>query len=221
MSAFPMMTIDLTFPTDWGRGRLLGGPVDGGIIGSPFAAVDDSVFHTASNPHSGQDFPVHEGFPVQEQRGGKVRAYGWDDNAGWWISILYPEGWNSFYCHLRQQPVGFNAGQDVAAGTVVGFVGSTGRMTTGPHLHWTLNTADGRIVDPMAYVGASGLDFVAATPAPPPAPPADIPDALPAPWVDIQTVNVGDIRIAIEAAARALVDAHKLAGGDGQIVRGN
>lgn len=219
MSAFPMMEIDANFQTDWGHGRLLGGPCDGAIIGSPFAATDDNLFHTAQNPHTGQDFPVHEGFPVREQRGGTVRAYGYDVDAGWWISILYPEGWSSFYCHLMQSPIGFNAGQSVVPGTVIGFVGSTGARTTGPHLHWTLNTNDGRIVDPLLYVGANGRDFV--EPAVQPAPVvADIPDTLPAPWVDIQSINVGDGRLIIEnKIVPALQELHKLLGGDGNIER--
>lgn len=219
MSAFPMMTIDRNFQTEWGNGRLIGGPADGAIIGSPFQAVDDNLYHTAANPHSGVDFPTWLGFPVREQRGAFVHALGWDDNAGWWIRTEYPEGYRSFYCHLMQAPIGFSVGQLVPAGTVVGFVGSTGAMTTGPHLHWSLNTPDWRLVDPLLYVGPDGLNFGEQAEAPISIP-VTVDPAVVDPWIDMQTINVGDGRLIIEnEIVPALAKLHRLLGGDGNVVR--
>lgn len=216
MSAFPDMWVDKSVATDWGNGLLRNSPIGDAIIGSPFAAAGDSVYHTPDNPHSGVDLPTWQGCPIREVKDGVVDAYGWDNGAGWWFRTKYADGSSSFYCHMMQSPTGFNAGQPIAKGTLVGFVGSTGN-STGPHLHWTLNAPGYRPVDPLAYVGPDGKDFTQAEVITT----SSQPENAPAVWVDMQTVNVGDIRIVIEnELAPALVKLHRMAGGDGDIIRG-
>ncbi len=43
-----------------------------------------------------------------------------------------------FYCHLRKYERGLAVGQRVAAGDVIGYVGSTGHVIGGPHLHFSI-----------------------------------------------------------------------------------
>ncbi|MGH9366364.1 MAG: M23 family metallopeptidase [Thermoanaerobaculia bacterium] len=43
-----------------------------------------------------------------------------------------------FYCHLSRYAKGLSVGQRVAAGDVIGYVGSTGRVIGGAHLHFSI-----------------------------------------------------------------------------------
>jgi murein DD-endopeptidase MepM/ murein hydrolase activator NlpD len=43
-----------------------------------------------------------------------------------------------FYCHLSRYAEGLEAGQKVTRGEVIGYVGSTGRVIGGPHLHFSI-----------------------------------------------------------------------------------
>ncbi len=43
-----------------------------------------------------------------------------------------------FYCHLSRYAPGLSAGQQVQKGEVIGYVGATGRVIGGPHLHFSI-----------------------------------------------------------------------------------
>jgi murein DD-endopeptidase MepM/ murein hydrolase activator NlpD len=43
-----------------------------------------------------------------------------------------------FYCHLSRYAEGLQVGQRIQRGEVIGYVGSTGRVIGGPHLHFSL-----------------------------------------------------------------------------------
>jgi murein DD-endopeptidase MepM/ murein hydrolase activator NlpD len=43
-----------------------------------------------------------------------------------------------FYCHLKRYAPGLSVGQKVEAGDVIGYVGSTGHVIGGPHLHFSI-----------------------------------------------------------------------------------
>jgi murein DD-endopeptidase MepM/ murein hydrolase activator NlpD len=103
--------------------------------------------------HSGADVAAPTGTPVRAPASGVVVLAA--DRAapftleGNLLMIDHGGGLGSAFLHLSRIDVA--VGQHVAAGEVVGAVGSTGRAT-GPHLHWSLTWAGSRI-DPLLVAG--------------------------------------------------------------------
>lgn len=95
--------------------------------------------------HTGIDFPAAHGVAVRAAHSGRVTWSGWRDG-GWGnvISIAHGGGARTMYAHLSQTAV--PRGRWVAAGALVGYVGTTG-VSTGPHLHFELRLR-GAALDP-------------------------------------------------------------------------
>lgn len=102
-----------------------------------------------SDFHAGQDFHAPAGAPVYAPAAGTValaEPLHVRGNAVW---IDHGLGVYSGYFHLSAIEVA--VGQKVAAGDLIGRVGTTG-LSTGPHLHWEVRV-DGVAVDPLEWVG--------------------------------------------------------------------
>ena len=82
---------------------------------------------------------------------GVVRVHAVDKN-GWglYLSIGDSEGRRHLYCHLAKADV--IAGDRVKCGQPIGVMGSSGN-STGVHLHYQVNTADGTPLDPSVILG--------------------------------------------------------------------
>ena len=90
----------------------------------------------ARNPHSGMDIAAPSGTPVLVPIAGTVVDTGEYFFNGNTVFVDHGRGLISMYCHLSTVDV--KPGQRLAAGTRIGAVGMTGRVT-GPHLHWGLS----------------------------------------------------------------------------------
>ncbi|WP_186419114.1 peptidoglycan DD-metalloendopeptidase family protein [Bosea sp. CS1GBMeth4] len=111
--------------------------------------------------HAGMDFRGETGTPVRAAGAGKVLRAEVAGGYGNLVELDHGNGITTRYGHLSAFDV--KEGQIVAAGQVIGRVGSTGR-STGPHLHYETRLAD-EARNPLKFiqigeklaVGPSGL----------------------------------------------------------------
>lgn len=99
--------------------------------------------------HAGIDIGAPTGTPVQSPADGKVVVAAYDTRMGKFIRIDHGYGIETTYGHLSKILVKY--GQRVHRGDIIGHVGSTGRFSTGPHLHYQVAIND-RVVDPIQYI---------------------------------------------------------------------
>lgn len=88
------------------------------------------------------DLACPTGTPIKAAADGVVlfAKYGHNGGYGNLIIIKHPNGTTTFYAHLKADGILVSQGQAVGQGTVIGYVGSTGR-STGPHLHFEVRGA--------------------------------------------------------------------------------
>lgn len=83
--------------------------------------------------HKGIDLAANSGVGIHAAAAGTVAFAGWYGGGGNTVIIDHGNGYVTYYMH--QSELALNVGDKVAAGDLVGFVGSTGD-STGPHLHF-------------------------------------------------------------------------------------
>jgi murein DD-endopeptidase MepM/ murein hydrolase activator NlpD len=122
--------------------------------------------------HAGVDFATPTGTPILAAAGGVVLDAGCTSprcdipgstqmpGCGWRVNINHGGGIVTRYCHAIALNVA--AGQQVTAGQIIGWVGSTGN-SSGPHLHFELHhgappATNDTATDPIPYLQAAGLD---------------------------------------------------------------
>ena len=119
------------WPTQNRTGGLLGGGIN-----QWFNANPDN--YPTLPGHDGVDFHVVEGGIVYAVAPGKVYRVHTDPSThayGIHVRIEHQDGYKTIYGHLSIANV--IEGQEISAGAIIGFGGSTGN-STGPHLHLTL-----------------------------------------------------------------------------------
>jgi murein DD-endopeptidase MepM/ murein hydrolase activator NlpD len=119
-------------------------PLDGVTTGSNFGKRR-ILNGNPGSPHGGADLPGGTGTPVHSAQRGRVVLAEELFFAGNTVVVDHGLGIYTFYGHLSE--IDAKVGDMVEAGTVLGKVGATGRVT-GPHLHWGLTVERAR-VNPM------------------------------------------------------------------------
>ncbi|MDQ7005796.1 MAG: peptidoglycan DD-metalloendopeptidase family protein [Acidobacteriota bacterium] len=128
------------------RRTLMRTPIDGARLSSSFGRRRHPVLGY-SRMHRGLDFAAPPGTPIYAAGDGRVVAAGWNGSYGRYIRLRHNSVYETAYAHLRAIARGVRVGARVRQGQVIGFVGSTGRVT-GPHLHYEV-LVDRRQVHPL------------------------------------------------------------------------
>ena len=130
-------------------------PLAGALeVTSPFGARLDPFYGRAAM-HTGVDLMQPYGGPVMATASGIISVAGSEGGYGNMVEIDHGNGVVTRYAHLSAIDVVLH--QKVAAGTIVGRVGSTGRAT-GPHLHYETRI-NGEPVDPTRFLKAGAVLF--------------------------------------------------------------
>ncbi len=124
-----------TFPDKW--------PVDSGVVSSNYGGRVDPV-SGGYEYHAGVDIAADMGAPIYAAAAGTVETAGQNGGYGIYAKINHGNGYETAYGHMSGLAV--SAGQQVAKGDIIGFVGSTG-YSTGPHVHFEV-LSDGQTIDP-------------------------------------------------------------------------
>lgn len=122
--------------------------IEGRYFFPPISGFVTSDFDTEAS-HYGLDVVAPENEPVKATLEGVVIQASWTLNYGHVIAIQHENELVSIYKHnsilLKK------VGNFVRAGDVIAVVGSSGELSTGPHLHFELWHA-GTPIDPKAYI---------------------------------------------------------------------
>ncbi len=84
--------------------------------------------------HSGIDFLANTGTPVYAPGAGKVIYTGWNGGYGLTLKIDHGYGYVTLYGHLKKIKV--KRHQYVKRGDLIAISGNSGKLSTGPHLHY-------------------------------------------------------------------------------------
>ena len=106
--------------------------------------------------HTGMDLAIGQGTPIRAAAGGTVSFSGWAGqySYGNMAEINHGGGVSTLYGHMQYTP-SVSYGQNVVAGQVIGYVGSTGN-STGPHLHFETKVG-GVPQDPRPFMANRGV----------------------------------------------------------------
>ena len=102
--------------------------------------------------HTGVDLAGDTGTRLDSNVAGKVTQTGKNALSGNFVKIKDDKGLTHFYGHLDK--IIAKVGDIVEAGSHIGNIGNTGN-SSGSHLHYQINKANGNSFDPMEYVKAA------------------------------------------------------------------
>ena len=99
--------------------------------------------------HTGVDIMAGRGTPVVAVYDGTISRRTSNSLGGLTIYFVSDAGDLYYYAHLDDYAPGTSTGQHVTAGTVMGYVGTTGNApSNAPHLHWAYHPDGGSPVNP-------------------------------------------------------------------------
>jgi murein DD-endopeptidase MepM/ murein hydrolase activator NlpD len=133
-------------PIQEGSGGLIwpvNGPITSGFGGRDIGAGYED--------HPGVDIGVPEGTPIRAAAAGTVVLQQSEaESGGYGNFTCIDHGGGLSTCYAHQSSFAVSAGDSVAQGDVIGYVGSTG-YSTGAHLHFEVRIY-GQVTDPMGYL---------------------------------------------------------------------
>ena len=91
--------------------------------------------YKTSYTHKGIDLALYQGAPVVAAADGMITVNSSDARSGNFVMMDHGSGYTTFYAHLLMSHS--LPGTKVTAGTVIGYVGSSG-FSSGPHLHFEI-----------------------------------------------------------------------------------
>ena len=127
-------------------------PVRGSVT-SPFGQRNAPRAGASTN-HKGIDLKAATGTPVVAMANGVIIKREVQRGYGNIVYLQHAGGIVSKYAHLSRFQEGQSVGMRVGGGQVIGYAGSTGRVT-GPHLHFEIVDASGRQIDPEQFLKGS------------------------------------------------------------------
>jgi murein DD-endopeptidase MepM/ murein hydrolase activator NlpD len=125
-------------------------PVEHARISSDYGTRVDPL-HGRTSFHEGIDLAASIGSVVRAVAPGQVIFSGYHAGYGRVIALRHSDEVTTLYAHCWAVRV--NVGDRVQAGSVLGFVGESGRAT-GPHLHFEVRV-NGKSFDPIALLKAA------------------------------------------------------------------
>jgi murein DD-endopeptidase MepM/ murein hydrolase activator NlpD len=110
-------------------------PVDYARISSGFSTARRHPVLNRVRAHKGIDFAAPSGTPIKAAGAGRVVSRGKSGGYGNVVVLAHKGGVTTLYGHMSRFARGLSAGDQVAQGQVIGYVGMTG-LATGPHVHY-------------------------------------------------------------------------------------
>jgi len=140
--------------------------------------------------HEGLDFDGEYGDPIYAASDGVVVFVGRRNGYGRTVEILHVAGIETRYAHMSAFADTLQEGQEIAAGTPIGYIGTSGRVT-GAHLHFEV-LIDGLPQDPLRHLALDNIDAYVRDPSLL-AGLCSSSDAPPVTCQDLQFAGMGDI----------------------------
>lgn len=118
------------------------------VLYSPATGTISQGFDPSIN-HYAVDVVVTKNTPIKSVAPGTVIFADWTTETGYVVIIKHAQNIVSVYKHSESLAV--TQGDLVTSGEVIAFAGSTGNLSTGPHLHFEL-WSDGYPIDPTEFI---------------------------------------------------------------------
>lgn len=99
--------------------------------------------------HFGIDIAARKGADVRTVADGVIISSDWTINNGHTLHILHTDGYATVYKHFSE--IIYRTGDIVRKGDIIGKVGETGLLASGPHIHFEL-WKNGVSLDPKYYI---------------------------------------------------------------------
>lgn len=106
---------------------------------------DEFGVQRGTGKHTGVDYRIPEGTPIEAGGPGRVTRVAYDEIGGHQVKVRYASGSEGWFAHLLS--VFVHEGDQVDPMTPIGLSGATGTVT-GAHLHFEQRDPWGNLIDP-------------------------------------------------------------------------